>query len=220
MTRSPSSRRWSHLRQLGHTPHRAVLGPRDHIPSQRKLAAAARDRRATGLAARRRAGRALALLPRGRPGAAARLLAAGVTAIVCARDPLALGAVRAVRRAGLDVPDDVSVVGFDDSALMNCTDPPLTTVRQPIEPMGRMVIELLVAPDLRRGRGHATSTSSSPNSSCAGRQDRPVASRKAAQVRRNFLTRLLSSCVNLSITATFLDKPTAASAVTNGVDRQ
>ncbi len=41
------------------------------------------------------------------------------------------------------MPGDVSVVGFDDSALMNCTDPPLTTVRQPIEPMGRMVIELL-----------------------------------------------------------------------------
>jgi DNA-binding LacI/PurR family transcriptional regulator len=39
----------------------------------------------------------------------------------------------------------VSVVGFDDSALMNATDPPLTTVRQPIEPMGRMIIELLVS---------------------------------------------------------------------------
>ena len=63
---------------------------------------------------------------------------------MCASDPLALGAIRAVRRAGLRVPDDVSVVGFDDSALMSCTEPPLTTVRQPIESMGRMVIELLV----------------------------------------------------------------------------
>jgi DNA-binding LacI/PurR family transcriptional regulator len=57
---------------------------------------------------------------------------------------MALGAIRAVRRAGRSVPRDVSIVGFDDSALMNCTDPPLTTVRQPIEPMGRMVIDLLV----------------------------------------------------------------------------
>ena len=57
---------------------------------------------------------------------------------------MALGAIRAVRRAGLNVPTDVSIVGFDDSALMNCTDPPLTTVRQPIDLMGRMVIELLV----------------------------------------------------------------------------
>jgi DNA-binding LacI/PurR family transcriptional regulator len=67
-----------------------------------------------------------------------------VTAIVCASDPIALGAIRAVRRAGLRVPEDVSVVGYDDSALMNCTDPPLTTVRQPIEPMGRAAIDLLV----------------------------------------------------------------------------
>ena len=43
------------------------------------------------------------------------------------------------------MPTDVSVVGFDDSFLMNCTEPPLTTVRQPIEPMCRMVIELLVS---------------------------------------------------------------------------
>ena len=57
---------------------------------------------------------------------------------------MALGAIRAVRRAGLRVPEDVSVIGYDDSALMNCTEPPLTTVRQPIEAMGRMVIELLM----------------------------------------------------------------------------
>jgi DNA-binding LacI/PurR family transcriptional regulator len=58
---------------------------------------------------------------------------------------MALGAIRAVRRAGRTVPADVSVVGFDDSALMSCTDPPLTTVRQPIDAMGRLVIELLVS---------------------------------------------------------------------------
>ncbi len=59
-------------------------------------------------------------------------------------DPIALGAIRAVRRGGLRVPEDVSIVGFDDSALMNAVDPPLTTIRQPIEPMGRLIIELLV----------------------------------------------------------------------------
>jgi DNA-binding LacI/PurR family transcriptional regulator len=75
---------------------------------------------------------------------AARLIGRGVTGIICASDPMALGAIRAVRRAGKSVPRDVSVIGFDDSSLMTLTDPPLTTVRQPIEPMGRMVIELLV----------------------------------------------------------------------------
>jgi DNA-binding LacI/PurR family transcriptional regulator len=43
------------------------------------------------------------------------------------------------------VPDDISVVGYDDSAFMMCTDPPLTTIRQPIESMGQAVVALLVS---------------------------------------------------------------------------
>jgi DNA-binding LacI/PurR family transcriptional regulator len=77
--------------------------------------------------------------------AAARLIDRGVTGFICASDPLALGVVRAARRKGLGVPSQVSVVGYDDSALMNCTEPPLTTVRQPIESMGRAAVELLNA---------------------------------------------------------------------------
>ena len=75
--------------------------------------------------------------------AGARLLGRGVTGMICASDPLALGAIRAARRLGLRVPEDVSVVGYDDSALMMCTDPPLTTIRQPIEAMGRAAVKLL-----------------------------------------------------------------------------
>jgi len=75
--------------------------------------------------------------------AAARLLKTGVTGIICASDPLALGAIRAARRVGLSVPADVSVVGYDDSAFMSCTDPPLTTVRQPIEAIRRAAVEML-----------------------------------------------------------------------------
>ena len=43
------------------------------------------------------------------------------------------------------MPTDVSVIGYDDSAFMTCTDPPMTTVRQPIEAMGRSVVEALLA---------------------------------------------------------------------------
>jgi hypothetical protein len=75
--------------------------------------------------------------------AGARLVGRGITAIICASDPLALGAIRAVRRLGLSVPEDISVVGYDDSALMTCTDPPLTTIRQPIDAMGRAAVKLL-----------------------------------------------------------------------------
>ncbi len=134
----------SHLRSLGHTRIGLLMGPVDHVPSQRKIAAA------RSLAAEDGAEidsldivHSLYSLEAAQ-AAAVRLIARGVTGIICASDPMALGAIRAVRRAGKSVPRDVSVVGFDDSALMNCTDPPLTTVRQPIEPMGRMVIELLV----------------------------------------------------------------------------
>lgn len=64
--------------------------------------------------------------------------------MMCASDPMALGAIRASRRAGLSVPGDISVVGYDDSAFMNCTEPPLTTVRQPIEAMGKAAVDVLV----------------------------------------------------------------------------
>ncbi|MEU6948577.1 MULTISPECIES: LacI family DNA-binding transcriptional regulator [unclassified Streptomyces] len=136
---------WRHLASLGHERIGLVLGPSDHVPSRRKLEAARAAAEAAG-----------ATLPdehvvrsifslEGGQAAATRLLERGVTGIVCASDPLALGAIRAARRRGLSVPSQVSVVGFDDSAFMNCTEPPLSTVRQPIEAMGRAAVELLCA---------------------------------------------------------------------------
>jgi DNA-binding LacI/PurR family transcriptional regulator len=68
----------------------------------------------------------------------------GITSIICGSDIIALGAIRAVRRLGLSVPGDVSIIGYDDSAFMSCTDPPLTTIRQPIDAMGRAVVSTLV----------------------------------------------------------------------------
>ncbi|HEX3428729.1 MAG TPA: LacI family DNA-binding transcriptional regulator [Candidatus Limnocylindrales bacterium] len=133
-----------HLLSLGHTRIGLLLGPTDHVPSARKLAAARSIAARAGVPLRSdQIAHSLYSLEAAQT-AANGLLRAKVTGIVCASDPMALGAIRAVRRAGLSVPGDVSVVGFDDSALMNCTDPPLTTVRQPIESMGRLVIELLV----------------------------------------------------------------------------
>lgn len=134
-----------HLVSLGHRKIGLVLATPDHIPSRRKLAAA-----------RVAAARAGIELPdehiehalfslEGGQVAAGRLIQRGVTGIICASDPIALGAVRAVRRAGLNVPSDVSVVGYDDSSFMTCTDPPLTTIRQPIEAMGRAAVDLLAS---------------------------------------------------------------------------
>ncbi len=134
-----------HLASLGHTTIGLVLGPIDHVPSERKLRAAQAMMQRLGLElGEQQVVRSAYSLESGQ-AAGNRLLREGVTGIVCASDPLALGVIRAARRAGLRVPDDVSVVGYDDSAFMSCTEPPLTTVRQPIEPMGRAAIDLLVS---------------------------------------------------------------------------
>ncbi|MFS1299869.1 LacI family DNA-binding transcriptional regulator [Streptosporangium longisporum] len=125
-----------HLRSLGHERIGMVLGPPDHVPSRRKLDAAKLDPEFV---------EHTMFSLEGGHAAAARLIRRGVTGIICASDVMALGAIRAARRAGLSVPDDVSVIGYDDSALMNCTDPPLTTLRQPIDAMGRAVVDLLAA---------------------------------------------------------------------------
>jgi LacI family repressor for deo operon, udp, cdd, tsx, nupC, and nupG len=126
---------YGHLRSLGHERIGMVLGPEDHVPSRRKLAAL---RHADPEVQR------TTFSMEGARIAAARLINDGVTGLICASDILALGSVRAARRLGCDVPADVSVIGFDDSALMTCTDPPLTTIRQPIETMGQAAVDLLV----------------------------------------------------------------------------
>ena len=80
----------------------------------------------------------------GGEAAAGRLLDRGVTGIVCGSDLMALGAIRAARQRGLSVPGDVSVVGYDDSPLIAFTDPPLTTVRQPVAAMAVAAVRALV----------------------------------------------------------------------------
>jgi DNA-binding LacI/PurR family transcriptional regulator len=131
-----------HLASLGHERIGLVLGPEDHMPSRRKLAAFTEHARQAGLSVAP-VEHALFSLEGGQ-AATTRMLRQGVTGVICASDVLALGAIRAARRVGLDVPADVSVVGFDDSGWLNCTDPPLTTVRQPIESMGKAAVALLV----------------------------------------------------------------------------
>jgi DNA-binding LacI/PurR family transcriptional regulator len=65
-------------------------------------------------------------------------------AVFAASDPMAAGALRALRAAGRRVPDDVAVIGFDDSELAQNTDPQLTSVSQPTQQMGRELAKLLI----------------------------------------------------------------------------
>jgi DNA-binding LacI/PurR family transcriptional regulator len=66
------------------------------------------------------------------------------TAVVAANDMMALGAMREFRKAGLSIPGDISVVGFDDIAFAALSEPPLTTVCSPRVEIGRRVVEALV----------------------------------------------------------------------------
>lgn len=72
------------------------------------------------------------------------------TAVLAMSDAAAIGAVRAIRHRRLDVPNDVSVVGFDDIDLAPHVDPPLTTVRQPIRRKGEEAVRLLLSVVERR----------------------------------------------------------------------
>ena len=86
-------------------------------------------------------------LEEGGARAATRLLdrAPEITAIFFGNDQMAAGGMRTLREAGLDVPHDISVVGFDDVFLAQYLTPSLTTVRQPLVDMGRAAAHLLLA---------------------------------------------------------------------------
>lgn len=66
------------------------------------------------------------------------------TAFLCLSDEIAIGAMHSIRETGLDCPRDISVMGFDDITVAQYLSPPLTTVRQPMEEIGRETVRLLL----------------------------------------------------------------------------
>ena len=74
-----------------------------------------------------------------------RLLSASPDAVFAASDMMAIGALKALREAGRQVPQDVALIGFDDIPSASVIEPALTTVRQPIERMGSMAVDLLLS---------------------------------------------------------------------------
>ncbi|MFC7217567.1 LacI family DNA-binding transcriptional regulator [Streptomyces polyrhachis] len=137
----------THLVSLGHRRIGLALGPKRFVPVQRKtegfLSAMAELLEVGESQARELVQHSLYSLEGGQAAASA-LLERGCTALVCASDMMALGAIRAARQRGLSVPGEVSVVGFDDSPLVAFTDPPLTTIRQPVTAMGQAAVRALL----------------------------------------------------------------------------
>lgn len=136
----------THLLELGHRRIGLALGPEQYVPVQQKTAAFRRRMASEfpGLDAGSRTVNTMYTVEGG--GFALRhLVGRGVTAVICASDMMALGAIRQAQRMGLMVPRDVSVVGYDDSLLMGFTDPPLTTIRQSVAEMSDAVVHALLA---------------------------------------------------------------------------
>jgi DNA-binding LacI/PurR family transcriptional regulator len=84
------------------------------------------------------------------------------TAVLCFSDAVAEGTVRAARARGLRVPQDLSVVGFDDNGLAVWTDPPLTTVRQDVDAKGRAAVGALLDAIAARRAGMASGPAPGP----------------------------------------------------------
>ena len=132
-----------HLISLGHRRIGFVAGPERYLPTREKATGrneALRDAGLTdGLVAHgdfsfeggRRALRKL-LANRNPP-----------SGVICSSDVIAIGAIQEARSAGLRVPQDLSVVGFDGIDASNWVDPPLTTVEQPIQAIASTAVELL-----------------------------------------------------------------------------
>jgi DNA-binding LacI/PurR family transcriptional regulator len=135
-----------HLLALGHR-RLAVLtaGPRNADAPDR-LAGVRRATHAAGIADRDLVVRMGEPDVRGGEAAATEVLeqCPDVTGIVAYNDLMAIGAMRAVRARGLDVPGQVSVIGFDDVPIAPYTDPPLTTIAQEIGALGAWAVARLV----------------------------------------------------------------------------
>jgi LacI family transcriptional regulator, repressor for deo operon, udp, cdd, tsx, nupC, and nupG len=134
----------NYLYELGHCKIGVVTGP--------LLSPLSRDRLEGALAATRsRGAEADLMVMQGDFSidsgvvAADRLLSQGhPTAMFCFNDEMAMGVLETARRRGFHVPDDLSVVGFDDIRFARCTNPPLTTVAQPMREIGEGTVRLLL----------------------------------------------------------------------------
>jgi LacI family transcriptional regulator len=134
-----------HLLELGHRRIGAITGPRNWVATEERRRGYHGALAAAGILPDARLEIEADFEIVGGARAAAELLdlAEPPTAIFAFNDNLAIGAIQTARARGLRVPDDLSVVGFDDSEHASLVTPTLTTVRQPLAEMGRTAVNLL-----------------------------------------------------------------------------
>jgi LacI family transcriptional regulator len=127
-----------HLLKLGHRRIAYIRGEEDHESTERRFRGYADAMLLAGIQPDPALVASSNFNHQGGAHAATQLLTTQrPTAIVAGADPIAFGALDAARELGLSIPDDLSIVGFDDLPQAARSDPPLTTVRQPLRDMGR-----------------------------------------------------------------------------------
>lgn len=135
-----------HLIDLGHRRIGFVAGPRRFLPTREKMAGRQLALAAAGLGDEERL---VAHAPFGAAGgrrAMRELLRLGdhrPTGVICSSDLMAIGALQEARASGLRVPADLSIVGFDGIEAAEWTDPPLTTIEQPIAEIAETAVTML-----------------------------------------------------------------------------
>jgi LacI family transcriptional regulator len=136
-----------HLLHLGHRRIAAIAGPRGRMATDERLRGYYAAMAAAGVAPDARLVVESNFKVEGGFDATVELLDLSdrPTAIFAFNDPMAIGAIRAVRSRGLRIPEDVSIVGFDDTTEAQFVTPALTTVRQPLMDMGRAAVDVLLA---------------------------------------------------------------------------
>lgn len=135
-----------HLISLGHTRIACITGPPDQTASEARFEGYRSAMSGAGLPIDRNTIEAGDFTQPGGHTAMRAIIDSGraPSAVFVCNDVMAFGAMRALREAGLAIPADVSVVGFDGIAMAEYVDPPLATVNQPIQELGRMAVQILI----------------------------------------------------------------------------
>ena len=135
-----------HLIELGHTSIACITGPPDQTASTARLEGYRLAMSGAGLPIDRNIMEAGDFTQSGGYTAMRAIIDFGrpLSAVFACNDVSALGAMRALREAGLSIPRDVSVVGFDGISTADYVDPPLATVKQPIQELGRTAVQALI----------------------------------------------------------------------------
>ncbi len=147
-----------HLAEHGHTKVLFVGGPQEMISTQRRfsgLERALRERCGSAACVEAFEGDYSASFGR---EAAKRFIdgESSATAIFASSDEIAVGLMEVFQGAGIRVPDDVSVIGFDDIGPLHLFAPPLTAIRQPVRALGQRALSLLLETNWQEREPHAT----------------------------------------------------------------